>query len=874
MKERIILTPGLNGNELLKNLALHGVNCFNTRIVSATELAQISLMRSGICVEEEFIGFNEELGIVAEVVKGSTYFEKTSYTDLRNITSAIRKMRSFVPEQDEAGILKDILSRGIFTEKNKALLDIYDGYMQKLTERKLVDQVQLIRKAIAESSPIDADFLVLKEYLPDPLAEALIQKLSEGAFSQISIKSLYEAEEKPLKIASYMNCYGATNEVETIINSIYSDKKLDECIVAVTDTATYSQLFLDYALLYDIPMTFGCGLPISNAYPAKLLALYYKWMTTGFYGAESVKQMLLSGYFNMSLLKKSMPEQDDEFSWSVFYDCLAEIRYTRDAAENKSRFESFKKALTEDAKYIVEGESKEYKEFANKQKCVPLLEIMAEVLALPIEDFISKYAIVRFADETSSEKLLSLLDKAAKSSIYEVFKAVRESDLEQGEGDIIVNVLNMTVLSQRSEPGHLHITSIDKAVCSLRKNLYIAGLSASKYPGSPRQDYLLLDCDIDLFGDKTERFKSQLRIKRKSAAVIDLAELASDLGSEIHVSYAGMNVSELKQDNASSLIYELYSKAGGDTDLKAFDKAITKIQYFEPALSASRLVGQAYIEGNKITTIELDRVNIEAKYELEKEYSPSALELFWSCPRRFMLQYILGLKQPDDYDPFAVISAADRGTLAHLVMEQLANSSMTLEEFLQVAGEFFDRYIAEHPALMPEKIPTERRVFMDMMETGYIRDPHRKVVLKEEDIHFTHETGVKLHGFPDRIEELDDGTYLVVDYKTGSEVKHEENDINTCLQVVIYAYLMEQKGYKISGCEYRYLRLDETVKCKYDDEIKEQLTTVLKHFKNMVTNTHFPCGVDCSFCKFGKVCGVENIELADNLWIGGSVWEE
>lgn len=874
MNERIIFAPGLNGNELLKNLALHGVNCFNTRIVSATELAKLSLMRSGICVEEEFIGFNEELGIVAEVVKGSTYFEKTSYTDLRNITSAIRKMRSFVPEQDEAGILEDILSRGIFTEKNKALLDIYDGYMQKLTERKLVDQVQLIRKAIAESSPIDADFLVLKEYLPDPLAEALIQKLSEGTFSQISIKSLYEAEEKPLKIASYMNCYGATNEVETIINSIYSDKKLDECIVAVTDTAAYSQLFLDYALLYDIPMTFGCGLPISNAYPAKLLALYYQWMTTGFYGAEAVKQMLLSGYFNVSLLKKSMPEQDDEFSWSVFYDCLAEIRYTRDAAENKSRFESFKKALTEDAKYIVEGESKEYKEFANKQKCVPLLEIMAEVLALPIEDFISKYAIVRFADETSSEKLLSSLDKAAKSSIYEVFKAVRESDLEQGEGDIIVNVLNMTVLSQRNEPGHLHITSIDKAVCSLRKNLYIAGLSASKYPGSPRQDYLLLDCDIDLFGDKTERFKSQLRIKRKSAAVIDLAELASGLGSKIHVSYAGMNVSELKQDNASSLIYELYSKAGGDTDLKAFNKAITKIQYFEPALSASRLVGQAYIEGNKITPIELDRVNIEAKYELEKEYSPSALELFWSCPRRFMLQYILGLKQPDDYDPFAVISAADRGTLAHLVMEQLANSSMTLEEFLQVAGEFFDRYIAEHPALMPEKIPTERRVFMDMMETGYIRDPHRKVVLKEEDIHFTHETGVKLHGFPDRIEELDDGTYLVVDYKTGSEVKHEENDINTCLQVVIYAYLMEQKGYKISGCEYRYLRLDETVKCKYDDEIKEQLTTVLKQFKNMVTNTHFPCGADCSFCKFGKVCGVENIELADNLWIGGSVWEE
>lgn len=874
MKERIILAPGLNGNELLKNLALYGVNCFNTRILSATELAKLSLMRSGITVEEEFIDFNEELGIIAEVVKGSSYFKKTSYTDLRNITSAIRKMRSFVQDPDEAKILKDKLSGGVFVEKNNALLSIYDGYMQTIKERNLIDQVLLIRKATAESISIDADFVVLEECLPDPLAEALIQKLSGGSFSKISIRSLFDVTDKTLKIADIKNCYGATNEVETIISDIYSDKKLDNCIVAITDTDTYSQLFLDYSLLYDIPVTFGCGVPIINAYPAKLLSLYYQWMTTGFYGAEAVKQMLLSGYFNMHLLKKSFPEQDDEFNWHVFYDCLGEIRFTRDSAGNKARVEAFKKALTEDSKYIVEGESKEYKEFVDKQKSIPLLEIMAEVLAMPVEDFISKFAIVRSADDTSSSKLLSSLDKAAKTTIYEVFRAVREADLEQGEGDIIVNVLKSTVLSQMSAPGYLHVTSVDKAICSIRDNLYIAGLSASKYPGSPSQDYLLLDCDIDLFGDKVQCYRSKERIKKKSDAVVSLAELASDLGSKIHISYAGMNVSELKQDNASSLVYELFSKTGGPADLKSFNKAITKVKFFEPALSASRLVGQAYIEGDNITPIESELSEVKAKCSLEKRYSPSALEMFWGCPRKFMLQYVLGLNQLDDYDPFAVISAADRGTLAHSVMEQLANSTMTLEEFLKVAGEFFDRYIAEHPVLMPEKIPAERRLFMDMMEIAYNRDPHRKVVLKEKDIECTHETGVKLHGFPDRIEMLDDGTYLVVDYKTGGEVKHKEDDINTCLQVVIYAYLMEHMGYKISGCEYRYIRIGEEVRCKYDDEIKEKLTVVLEKFKEMMTKSYFPCGNACDFCKFGKVCGVENIEIAENLWTGESVWEE
>ena len=46
MQERIILAPGLYGNELTKNMALHGVDCFDLRIVSAAELAKI--FRTGL----------------------------------------------------------------------------------------------------------------------------------------------------------------------------------------------------------------------------------------------------------------------------------------------------------------------------------------------------------------------------------------------------------------------------------------------------------------------------------------------------------------------------------------------------------------------------------------------------------------------------------------------------------------------------------------------------------------------------------------------------------------------------------------------------------------------------------------------------------
>ena len=60
MKECIILAPGARGTELIKSLAMHGVNSFNLRICSAVELARISLMRSGVSVTQDFVSRREE----------------------------------------------------------------------------------------------------------------------------------------------------------------------------------------------------------------------------------------------------------------------------------------------------------------------------------------------------------------------------------------------------------------------------------------------------------------------------------------------------------------------------------------------------------------------------------------------------------------------------------------------------------------------------------------------------------------------------------------------------------------------------------------------------------------------------------------------
>ncbi len=865
MREKIILAPGLNGKELIGSLALHGVNCIGVRVCGAAELARLALMRSGISIAEDFVSAREEAALTAEAVAGEPYFEKASFSDIREITAAIRRMRRLVTARDEEKVLREKLPSGIFREKNEALLHVCQRYLSILASRKAVDAVSLIRRAACESAAVDADFFTLKEYPPDPLEKTLLRRVSGGAVTETDLRELFGKESRPLRIGSIRECYGAPNEVESILADIYAGKPLDRCTVAVTDPLTYGQLFFDYALLYGIPVTFGCGIPIINSNPARLLTLYHRWTTGGFYGAAAIGALLSSPAFDREKLIERFPERDAEFRWSTFYEVLGNLRLTNDPAVNKARIAAFGKATEEELALVSGEDAKEYGNIRRKRSCIPCLEIMGRELGLPAEDFISRYACIRRGSDSNADRLLMMLDIAASRAIYDELKVIRGSGFAQSADDVIPDILKSAVCAQRSEPGRLHVTGIDGAVSSLREHLYLAGLSASKYPGSPKEDHLLLDADLKLFGADAEDFTSKGGILRKKERLLSLAKLAAALGTEVCVSYAGLNVSELKRDNASSLVFELFREACGENAATGELEARTvRVAYFEPAVSVSRLIGEAYTEGIAVTPAEGPEPPPApaVSRDPDRAWSPTALETFFGCPRRFMLAYLLGIPEPEDCEPFVIMNAADTGTLAHSLMERLGGTGMGREAFLTLSGEYFERFLAQHPPLIPENVPAEKERFLEMMGSAYDMDPHREIELEEEDISCTHECGIRIHGFPDRVEKLEDGTCLVVDFKSGRKIVHAPDDIDSCLQVVLYAYLMERKGFRVSGGEYRYIRLGETVPCRYDEDMKRQLSEKLELFRDRLRSGSFPVaertedGRDpCFFCGYGSICG-------------------
>lgn len=884
--EQIILAPGLSGNALLRSLAMRGIKCFNIRVFSAYKLARTALLRSGIAVKENFVNGREAAAIVAEAVGkagAETYFGKTTYSDIRAITAAINRMRGLAGGGDEEPVIREALGKGEFREKNEALLAVYMEYMHILSERNAVDRVSLIRKAVQECRPLDAELTVLEEYPLNPLEQALYETLSGRKYTERRVTALQDLfiaggrksdeKEYAYNIESFKNCYGAPNEVETILDDIYKDKQPDKCIVAVTDAVTYGQLFFDYSMLYDIPVTFGCGIPITNSNPARLLALYYRWKNEGFFGVDAVTEMLTSEAFDRSKLAAELQIPEEGFSWNKFYKMVGALRLSTDKEVNGPRLEAYKTAVGKDEEL---GD----KEAGWKKQLIPYLERVSRVLSLPAEEFIKQYSYIR----EEGKEILWTLDKAAVRTIEEELGLIRKSGMSADEPeDIIQDILKRMICRQNREEGRLHVTTIARAVDCLRENLYIAGLSASSYPGSPKEDYLLLDKDIRNFGKQgTEYVTSDGRIERKKMILKKVVHLATLLGAKIHVSYSGLDVSELKKDNASSLVFELLYRNKG-TDKKTisgdWENDIPKEKYFEPAVSITRKIGEAFNgdTDNKKRFImpsqPESREPVKAWGNLEKEYSPTELGKFYECPRRFMLKTILGIKEPEENDPFEVISALDKGNLAHKLMERLANSNMQWNDFRQLACEYFDRYVAETPPLVKGYENRVRNDFLKMMETAYIQDPKRETVMSEEKESCVHkDTGINLKGYPDRVEKLPDGTCVVVDFKTGKKIesvnfetgknkKQKEDDIDTCLQVILYAYMMENSQQvpdkiTITRGEYRYIKGNETVTCRYDKNMKEELRKKLETFKKCMDNGDFPQTTNLEACKYCKYTGI------------------
>lgn len=820
MNEKILLVPNANGTELIRTMARFGVNTIGLRIVNSIELAEMALMDSGLTVSGKPINNVMRIALIDKFIRTIPYFETASYRDSGQLAAVIDQMRLLVID-DESKTIKEGLAKGEFLQKNDAVLEVYRKYEETLRNMGYADGVKVIRQAIANRATLRKsrrEIIILDEYKLSNLESKLAEVVSDGNVTTTNLIQFMGKERTAIKVDDYCEGYGSINEIKGIIAHIVENNiPLDQCTIVLPSSSNYIGVIRDLASEYSIDIACGCGVPIVNTAAAQLLKLYYYWEVEGWQGINALENLLLAQCFNTTKLIDKLG--CNRLMLRKVISKLGALRIGNSYTTNKKRLKEYPDHSIEEYPYMLKL-ARELEE--------GVVYLLRTYTKFNEHDGIEKNGIETICNALEAYAIL----------------------VDDNPMNIVDDVLLKSVYREQSRPGAIYVTGIESALASVREHIFICGLDANSFPGAPTENYILLDSDMENLGNGG--ITSKERISRNKETLVRVIETASALDSYIWVSYSNFNLAEMREQNPSSSIYEIYRLHKGQDKLaEDFREDCPNIGFFQNSFDEAEIVASNYLKGFKKF---VSYVPEELVFEKKERYSPSAIGEFFQCGIRFWFNRIAGLYLEEPDNPLETISAADFGTLAHSAMEDLAAG------LGETAEKLFDEFMKTRPAINSKRAEIAKREFLDMMNIAYKTDARNEVLMAEEELEADC-YGVRIYGRPDRIEKGSNGQIIIVDFKTGKAIRHEENDINTCLQAVLYAYMAEQAGYNVDHCEFRYLRSGNVIKCKYDEDIKGQLKSLMVTFKSAIENNEYTLTEYedvCKYCLYGHLCGKEN----------------
>lgn len=822
MQERILIAP--NGTELLRTLVRNGMSTLGLRMMQPIELAQFALMRSCIPIVQTPVTSDSEAALIYGILPEIPYFGNASYRDAQKLADTLRKLRMQITD-NERDTIADGLQSSPFTEKNAALLNVYDRYLHALQQADMIDTVGIIRFAISRAKLLSAEISVLKEYPFTPLEQALISHISGGNEKTVSVCELLQKPELPLSMPQITEAYGTVNEAEAAIGTIFAEKlPLDQCTIAVSDAAIYAPLLFELSCRFQIPVTFGCGLPITLSQPAAVLRDYQKWLTDGHCGIDSLRTLLCGTAFDTEQFCQDFGIE----KLNDLIETAGSMRLGTDTAVNAERIGGYQSSPERDTSIINQ-----------------LTDIFVH-FGMNCPELIRRYAKVRKND-------LGRLDAAAKNKISDTLERFTAMTGEPS-GRLIPDLLQTRICKENSREGALHITDISGALTTLRQNLFVMGLSAEKFPGAPTENYLLLDDELSGFGENAPT--SVNLIRQAQASLHDLLRAAATLRVKTQLSYSGYDTAKLKANNASSMLYELYLEAGG-TDKDAYLASVRKTGYFSQALPGMTAIGQAYLEGKTVAASVSESAEVPDIPGCIRRLTPSGIEKYLKCPKSFCYEYIMRLKPMEPDDVFQVISAIDFGNLVHKAMEFYCGRHTEKETFLANAEQIFARFLAERPPMNQRDAAKYHQDFQKAVENGYDAVADMQIEDAEQDLSAEYACGITVYGRPDAIVRQSDGTIRVVDYKTGRTLKHEKEDYISCIQVMLYADMLHRKEIEVEGGDYRYLVLNKKISCEYTPERAVLIEQKIAEIADAMQRNDYPANTtnnNCRYCPYKEFC--------------------
>lgn len=250
--------------------------------------------------------------------------------------------------------------------------------------------------------------------------------------------------------------------------------------------------------------------------------------------------------------------------------------------------------------------------------------------------------------------------------------------------------------------------------------------------------------------------------------------------------------------------------------------------------------------------------------------SPSRLNDYLSCPRKFFYVKVLGIDVEEaDWD------GANFGTLIHSLLERavkVAKESAypTLEEILEKFRLGIDGMKFSSEAKKEKYFKQGQKLLINYYPY-FSQIPISRITDIEFSFYGVDVDGDFITGKIDRIEKNSDGTYELYDYKTGNytsekKIAPNEEKQNYFNQLCFYKYAYEKlTGNKVSKVGIIYVENHEKSVDKYltDDDMKYIETLIKDTYQNIKALKFNPIKEDkqgaCKNCVYKQLCKLDLI---------------
>jgi DNA helicase II / ATP-dependent DNA helicase PcrA len=230
----------------------------------------------------------------------------------------------------------------------------------------------------------------------------------------------------------------------------------------------------------------------------------------------------------------------------------------------------------------------------------------------------------------------------------------------------------------------------------------------------------------------------------------------------------------------------------------------------------------------------------------------SRIDAFKRCPLRYKFQYIYHLAEPMSH---SLSFGSSIHNALNVFYQDLKHGK---KPSLDLLKDLFEKHWIPLGYTSPAHLQARKQQGMEILERFYETQQENWVIPAFLERPFTLKipSGLRISGRIDRIDRLSDGTYEIIDYKTGR--LKEQKAVDKDLQLSIYALACKNVlKLPVSKLSLYYLADNKKITTTRSPEVLQSTEQELEQISTAIKTSDFeptPSPMICKYCEYRLVC--------------------